>query len=57
MPTPLVHVDDLADGIVTVRLDHPPMNTLTSALLDELADAARSLAGRPDLHAVVVAGR
>jgi len=56
MPTPLVHVDDLADGIVTVRLDHPPMNTLTSALLDELEAAARSLAGRPDLHAVVVAG-
>jgi len=56
VPTPLVHVDDLADGIVTVRLDHPPMNTLSSALLEELEAAARSLAGRPDLHAVVVAG-
>jgi len=56
VPTSLLQVDEPADGIVIVRLDHPPMNTLSSALLDELTAAARSLAGRPDLHAVVVAG-
>ena len=56
MPASQLHVDDAADGIVTLRLDHPPMNTLSSALLDELAAAARSLAGRSDVHAVVVAG-
>ena len=56
MPDSQLHVDDAADGIVTLRLDHPPMNTLSGALLDELAAAARALAGRADLHAVVVAG-
>jgi enoyl-CoA hydratase/carnithine racemase len=56
MPDPLVRLDAAPDGVVTIRLDHPPMNTLSGALLDELADAAATLAARPDLHAVVVAG-
>jgi len=56
MTAPLVRVDEPADGVVRLRLDHPPMNTLTVALLDELAAAASSLQRRTDLHAVVVAG-
>ena len=56
MPAAQLLVDEQADGIVILRLYHPPMNTLSSAMLNELAAAAESLAGRADLHAVVVAG-
>jgi enoyl-CoA hydratase/carnithine racemase len=56
VPVSQLQVDEAADGIVTLRLDHPPMNTLSSPLLEELADAAHALAARPDLHAVVVTG-
>ncbi len=41
----LVRVDDQPDGVVTLRLDHPPMNTMSGALLDELAAAAAAVAG------------
>jgi enoyl-CoA hydratase/carnithine racemase len=45
-----------ADGVALVRLDRPPMNALSLALLAELAEVARELAIDVDVKAVVVAG-
>lgn len=56
MPGSLLRVEDQPDGVVLIRLDHPPMNTLSGALLEELAATTRALADRRDLKAVVVAG-
>jgi enoyl-CoA hydratase/carnithine racemase len=44
------------DGVALVRLDRPPMNALSLALLGELAEVARELAIDVDVKAVVVAG-
>lgn len=55
-PQDLVTVQTASGGVVVVRLNRPPLNPLSSALLDRLAEIARSLAADPDLHAVVVAG-
>ncbi len=45
------------DGAVSLlRLNRPPMNPLSIALLGELRDAARALAADPGVKAVVVAG-
>lgn len=44
------------DGVVRVQLNRPPMNPLSQALLGELRDVARSLAGDASVKAVVVAG-
>jgi enoyl-CoA hydratase/carnithine racemase len=44
------------DGVTLLRLNNPPMNALSRALLAELRDAARRLAGDPAVKAVVVAG-
>lgn len=44
------------DGVVRVQLNRPPMNPLSQALLGELRDVARSLAGDVSVKAVVVAG-
>lgn len=56
MPEPLVRVERGPDGVATVRLDRPPLNALSRALLVELAAAAHELAADTDLKAVVVAG-
>jgi len=45
-----------ADGVALVRLDRPPMNALSLALLGELAEVARELALDVDVKAVVVVG-
>lgn len=45
-----------ADGVALVTLDRPPMNALSIALLEQLADTARDLASDADLKAVVVTG-
>jgi enoyl-CoA hydratase/carnithine racemase len=45
-----------ADGVAVIRLDRPPMNALSIALLGELAESARELALDADLKAVVVTG-
>jgi enoyl-CoA hydratase/carnithine racemase len=50
-----VHVEPRDDGVTVLRLDRPPANALSRALLEELADAARSLATDPP-GAVVVTG-
>jgi enoyl-CoA hydratase/carnithine racemase len=44
------------DGVALLRIDRPPMNALSLALLGELVDAAVSLATDPAVKAVVVAG-
>jgi enoyl-CoA hydratase/carnithine racemase len=53
---PLVLTEPRAGGVVVVRLNRPPLNPLSGALLTELTDVARSLAADPELHAVVIAG-
>jgi enoyl-CoA hydratase/carnithine racemase len=50
-----VHLEPRDDGVTVLRLDRPPANALSRALLEELADAARSLATDPP-GAVVVTG-
>lgn len=58
-PTPsdaLVLTERHDDGIAVIRLNRPPMNPLSRALLTELGDAALALAADPTLHAVLVLG-
>ena len=43
-------------GVALLRLNRPPMNPLSIALLDELRDAATALADDSSVKAVVVAG-
>jgi len=43
-------------GVVVLRLDNPPMNALSRAVLGALRDAARAVAADPSVKAVVVAG-
>jgi enoyl-CoA hydratase/carnithine racemase len=44
------------DGVVLVRLNRPPMNALSQAMLGALRDAARGLAADTTVNAVVVGG-
>lgn len=44
------------DGVALVRLNRPPLNALSRALLDELAGHADALAADEELKAVVVTG-
>ena len=50
-----VHVEPRDGGVTVLRLDRPPANALSRALLEELAAAARSLATNPP-GAVVITG-
>jgi len=50
-----VHVE-VDDGIATLTLDHPPLNVLTIALLDELERAVRDLQGDGGLRLIVMRG-
>jgi enoyl-CoA hydratase/carnithine racemase len=54
--TTYVHTELRDDGVAVVRLDRPPLNALSRAVLAELGDAARSVGGEPGLKAVVVTG-
>ncbi|MGH9014715.1 MAG: enoyl-CoA hydratase/isomerase family protein [Acidimicrobiia bacterium] len=45
-----------AGGVTMVRIDRPPLNALSRALLGEVEVAARELAQDPAVKAVVVAG-
>jgi enoyl-CoA hydratase/carnithine racemase len=45
-----------ADRVAVVRIDRPPLNALSRAVLEELESAAGELAGDPDVKAVVVLG-
>ena len=44
------------DGVAVVRIDRPPLNALSRAVLDEVAGAARDLADDPGVKTVVVLG-
>jgi len=51
----LVRVEiDMA--VATIRLDRPPMNALSAAVQDELAEAARQVSADPAVRAVVLYG-
>ncbi len=51
-----VHLTRRDDGVALIRIDRPPMNVLSEALLAELAGFAAEVAGDPSVKAVVVAG-
>src|SRR5947209_8575905 len=50
-----VHVERGEDGVAVLRLDRPPANALSIAVLGEIAEAARGLTADPP-GAVVVTG-
>jgi enoyl-CoA hydratase/carnithine racemase len=54
--TDLVLTEHHDGGVALLRLNRPPMNPLSIALLDALRDAANALAEDADVKAVVVAG-
>jgi len=56
MTDDLVLREDLAGGVVTLRLNRPPMNALSQAMLTAIGDAASSLQDDPAVKAVVVMG-
>jgi enoyl-CoA hydratase/carnithine racemase len=56
MPDDLVRMEPHDDGVVVVRLDNPPMNPLSRALLERLRDIARAVGDDATVKAVVVAG-
>ena len=51
-----VRTSDEQAGIATLLLSRPPTNALTRQVYRELAGAAASLAGRDDIHAVILFG-
>lgn len=51
-----VRLDRRADGVAAVRVDRPPLNALSGALLQELASAGRELGEDPTVKVVVVLG-
>jgi enoyl-CoA hydratase/carnithine racemase len=52
----LVSSERRSDGVAIVRLDRPPVNALSRALLTELAEVARALTADAAVRAVVVCG-
>ncbi len=56
MSEDLVLTDIRPDGVATLRLNRPPMNALSQALLHEIAAAASEFAVSDAVKAVVVFG-
>ena len=56
MADDLVRMEPHDDGVVVVRLNNPPMNPLSRALLERLRDIARAVGDDATVKAVVVAG-
>jgi enoyl-CoA hydratase/carnithine racemase len=56
MSDPLVLVEPRDDGVTILRLDRPPLNALSQALLEELAAVAERLRTDASVKAVVVTG-
>ena len=52
----VVRTDERDDGVVVLRIDRPPLNALSRAVLDEIARVARELAADAEVKAVVVVG-
>jgi len=44
------------DGVATITLDRPPLNVLTTAMLNELDAALRGLADVPELRLIILRG-
>ena len=55
VPGELTRVE-LEDSVATLRLDRPPVNALSLAMQEEILAAARWLARRTDVRAVVIYG-
>ena len=53
-PAPLVRTER-HDRVLTLRIDHPPVNVLSRPVLDALAEALASAEADPGVHAVVLA--
>lgn len=51
-----VHTAEQHPGVATLLIARPPTNALTRQAYREIGDAARGLAGRDDIHAVIVFG-
>ena len=51
-----VRTDRRDDGVAVIRIDRPPLNALSGAVLDEIAASARKLADDSDVKTVVVLG-
>ena len=51
-----VRTDRRDDGVAVIRIDRPPLNALSGAVLDEIAASARELADDSDVKTVVVLG-
>lgn len=49
-----IRIEDADGPVARIVLDHPPLNVLTIAMLEELCDALDSLADRPRLKAVAI---
>src|SRR4051794_33781217 len=56
MTDALVVAEPHPNGVVVLRLNRPPLNPLSQALLAALTAEARALAEDPEVKAVVVAG-
>ena len=56
MTDSLVLIDRHPTGVAVVTLNRPPLNPLSCALLDAIADAADELGADPSVKAVVVTG-
>jgi enoyl-CoA hydratase/carnithine racemase len=56
MSEPLVLVESRPDGVTLLRLNRPPLNPLSTALLGELTDISTTLAADASVKAVVVTG-
>ena len=56
MADDLVLLESHADGVVALRLNRPPMNALSQALLGAIGDAAEELRADTTVKAVVVLG-
>lgn len=50
-----IRIDDADAAVTRIVLDNPPVNVLTTAMLEEIGDALDSLTGRSGLKAVVFA--
>src|SRR3954466_5814194 len=56
MPDELVLLEPQSDGVVVIRLNKPPMNPLSRALLARLREVALEVGADASVKAVVVAG-
>jgi len=56
MADDLVLTEPLSDGVLVIRLNNPPMNALSRALLEQLRDVACAAGDDAAVKAVVVAG-